>query len=253
LGIVLLGDYYFEYDMKNLPHPVDKTKPAAIDSNKQKESGQEQKDEKAPDKVVPDNIIFPKTKTIADVPFISQAPFGDWKDPLQQHGCEEASLIMARHWISGENLTPEIALGEILSMSEFEKEKYGGVYDLSISDTLKFWREYFGYKKSFVKYDISASDVKKEIAIGNLVIVPIDGTRLKNPHYTQPGPPRHEMVIVGYDDNKQEFITNDPGTRYGESYRYDYDNFVDSIRDYKTGFDEPVDNTVKAMLVIEKE
>ena len=201
----------------------------------------------------PEETSLPRTAAVADVPFISQAPFGDWADPKQQHGCEEASLLMAHSWMQGEKLTKEIALTEIFAMSEFEEKNYGGVYDLSLEDTLKFWREYYGYKKSFTKYDISAADIKQEIAKGNPVVVPMDGTKLKNPQYTAPGPQRHEMVVIGYDDDTEEFITNDPGTRFGEGYKYDYEIFMDSIRDYKTGFDEPIDKAVKAMLVIEKE
>lgn len=200
-----------------------------------------------------DNKALPRTELILGVPFASQAPFGDWADPRQQHGCEEASLLMAHYWILGKPLPTQTALEEIFAMSEFEDKNYGGAYDLSIADTLKFWREYFGYKKSFVKYNISMEDIKKEIAKGNPTITPMDGTKLNNPHYTAPGPERHELVVIGYDDNKQEFITHDPGTRYGENYHYNYDIFMNAIRDYKTGFDEPVDIIMKAMLVIEKE
>lgn len=219
-------------------------------NNGENQTGQEK--EKIPDKTEKDTEVIPKRKLI-DVPFTSQAPFGNWKDPLEQHGCEEASLIMARYWIAGKELNSENALAEIMAMSEFENEKYGGVYDLSISDTLKLWQEYFGYQKSFVEYDISEDDIKREIAQGNLVITPMDGTRLKNPHYMQPGPERHEMAVIGYDDAKREFITNDPGTKYGKFYHYGYNVFMDSIRDYKTGFEEPIDKVVRAMLVIEIE
>lgn len=197
---------------------------------------------------------LPSAAAIDGVPFISQSPFGDWADPRQQHGCEEASLLMAYHWISGEVVTKEEALGEIFAMSAFEDEHYGpGTYDLSIADTLKFYREYYGYEKSFTRYDISADDIKREIAAGNLVILPMNGVDLGNPHFTAPGPERHELVVVGYDDAAGEFITHDPGTRWGENYHYDYDIFMGAIRDYETGFDEPIVKEATAMLVIEKE
>lgn len=197
---------------------------------------------------------LPASAMIEGVPFTSQAPFGNWADPLEQHGCEEASLLMAHYWIQGKTFTKEKALEEILAMSKFEEEKYGKeMYDMSLADTLKLWREYFGYKKSFTKYDISVLDIKKELAAGHPVVLPMDGTKLGNPYYTPPGPLYHELIVIGYDDAKQKFITNDPGTRFGEGYDYDYDVFMNSIRDYKTGFNEPVDKVVRAMLVIEKE
>ncbi|MFA7169356.1 MAG: C39 family peptidase [Candidatus Paceibacterota bacterium] len=203
---------------------------------------------------IPVNVaVVPEAKTIAGVPFTSQAPFGDWTDPRQQHGCEEVSLIMAHYWILGEKLTQEMALSEIVAMSDFENENFNGAYDLSISDTLKLWQEYLGYKNAFVKYDISLEDIKEEIAEGKLIVIPIDGVKLQNPHYTAPGPEFHEMVVIGYDDVKREFITNDPGTKYGAGYCYDYDVFMSSVRDYKTGFNELVNETRRAMLVIEKE
>jgi len=199
-------------------------------------------------------VVIPLAKTIEDVPFTSQSPFGNWADPLEQHGCEEASLIMARHWITGKELTKEEALQELLDMSKFEEDHYGKeIYDLSIADTLKLWREYYGYKKSFVRYDIKAEDIKREIAAGNLVITPMDGTKLGNPYYTQPGPERHELVITGYDDASGKFITNDPGTRFGKDYDYGYGVFMGAIREYETGFDVPISTVKKSMLVIEKE
>jgi len=202
--------------------------------------------------ILPEDANISEASTIKGVPFSSQSPFGDWEDPRQQHGCEEASLLMAHYWILGEGLSKDKALSEIVAMSEFEDENFGGAYDLSISDTLKLWNEYFDHKNAFTKYDITLEDIKKEIAGGNLVIVPIDGVKLGNPHYTAPGPEFHEMVVIGYDDEVGEFITHDPGTRFGANYRYDYNVFMNSIRDYKTGFNEPVDEVVRAMLVIER-
>ncbi len=194
-----------------------------------------------------------QAKTIEGIPFASQSPFGDWADPRQQHGCEEASLLMARYFLTGEELSKEKALTEIFAMSAYEEENYGGPHDLSLEDTLELYRAYFGYEKSFVKYDIDTADIKREIAKGNPVIVPIDGTKLGNPYYTAPGPERHELIVIGYDDVPGEFITHDPGTRFGEGYRYDYGVFVDAIRAYETGNEISIESVEKGMLVIEKE
>jgi hypothetical protein len=196
---------------------------------------------------------LPGEKIIEGIPFTSQSPFGDWADPRQQHGCEEASLLMAHYWMTGEALSKEKALMEIFAMSAYEEENYGEVHDLSLEDTLKFYREYFGYKKSFVRFDIDTEDIKREIAKGNPVIVPMDGTKLGNPYYTAPGPERHELIIKGYDDAAGEFITNDPGTRFGEDYRYEYETFMGAIRAYETGNEVPITNARKGALVIERE
>lgn len=200
----------------------------------------------------PSDSAVPLNKLIENVPFTSQAPLGDWKDPKEQHGCEEASLIMSAYWIKGQDLSLQIALNEIVALSDFESKIHGNSYDTSIADTMKLFQDYYGYKNVSVKYNISVQDIKNEIAKGNLVITPMNGIKLNNPHYTAPGPLLHQLVVIGYDDTKQEFVTNDPGTRYGKSYKYKYDVFISAVRDYKTGVDLPVTTDVKAMMVVEK-
>jgi len=196
------------------------------------------------------NPSLPK-KVKYDVPFAAQAPFGDWDDPRQQDGCEEASMLMAVRWARGEELTREEALSQILAFSAFEVEKHGGFHDTSASDTAAYSREFFGYEKIRVANDVLREDIKRELARGNLVVVPADGTKLKNPYFTPPGPIRHMLVITGYDDAKGVFITNDPGTRRGEDFAYSYAVMEDAMLDYPTGYHEPIEELRKAMIVIE--
>ena len=42
-------------------------------------------------------------------------------------------------------------------------------------------------------------------------------------YYAHPGPVRHMLLIKGYDGERGVFITNDPGTRHGESFEYSVD------------------------------
>lgn len=192
-----------------------------------------------------ENIVFA-------VPFTPQAPFAQWDDELFQQACEEASVLMAHKWISGGELTPEQANAELLKMFEFEQENYGNAYDTSAADTVVFFRDYFDYPKVFLHTDITSADIIAQLRRGNLVITPMDGTRLANPYYTPPGPQRHMLLIRGFNDQTQEFITNDPGTRRGEGYRYDYELFWEAIRDYPTGHDLPIHGISKVMIVVEK-
>lgn len=196
--------------------------------------------------------VVPK-KMLLHVPFTPQAPFGDWTDPRQQDGCEEASVVMAWRFINGQNLTRQEALEEITQMSEWEKEQYGNSRDTSAADTLgRLLREYYGYKGGRVEYDITRDDVKRELIAGNILIIPFDGQVLVNPNFKAPGPERHMLVVIGYDDAKQQFITNDPGTRLGQGFVYTYDNFEASFRDYETGDHEPIVGRRSAMIVVEK-
>lgn len=197
------------------------------------------------------NGVLPK-KVLIDVPFTSQAPFGNWADERQDYGCEEASILMSVYWAEGKELTPKIAEEEIIAISEFEKKVYGNFYDTSAADTLKVLQTYFGYVNARVAYDIGVDDIKAELAGGNLVVVPINGRLLENPYFTPPGPPKHKIVIRGYDDATGEFITNDPGTKRGEGYRYAYAVMERALVDYPSGRDEEITNPRTAMIVIWK-
>lgn len=199
----------------------------------------------------PEQADFPQ-QVLLDIPFTPQAPFGNWDDVRQDNGCEEASILMAMHWITGDELTADIALKEIVAMSDFQLARYGHFHDSSTEDTLKLLNDYFQYENAFIRFDISVQDIKKELALGNAVIVPVDGKKLGNPYYSPPGPDRHKLIIIGYDDNIREFITNDPGTKRGEKYRYAYEVMENSIVDYKTGMHEPISEIRTAMLVVEK-
>jgi len=185
-----------------------------------------------------------------EVPFTPQAPFGNWDDPRQDNGCEEASVIMAMHWVSGEALTFIEAEKEIIALSDFEKDQYGYFLDTSAEDTMKFMASYFDYQDAVLKEDIDAEDIKTELLSGNIVIVPVNGQKLNNPYYTPPGPIQHMVVVIGYDDDTKEFITNDPGTKRGRHLRYPEKVFGEALQNYITGFHEPIPKVNKVMIVI---
>ncbi|MCD4694198.1 hypothetical protein K8R62_02455 [bacterium] len=60
------------------------------------------------------------------------------------------------------------------------------------------------------------------------------------------------ILIRGYDENKQTFITNDPGVGNGEFFEYNEDIFYNSIRDYYTGYHIPIEKEKKNAIVIWK-
>ena len=196
--------------------------------------------------------VLPK-QVLLDIPFTAQAPLREWKDPRQQDGCEEAAIFMAAHWIKDEPfVSPQAAKEEILALSHYQDEKFGFYQDTSAEDTAKLLKDYFGYD-STVTYNIVGEDlIKKELAAGNLVIVPVNGRKLNNPYYTPPGPDRHMIVIVGYDEETSEFITNDAGIMRGKSYRYPQATLMSALRDYPSGRHEPFADMPTAMIVAEK-
>ncbi|OGZ35899.1 MAG: hypothetical protein A2V60_01170 [Candidatus Portnoybacteria bacterium RIFCSPHIGHO2_01_FULL_39_19] len=190
---------------------------------------------------------------LLDVPFLAQAPFGQWSDPIYQNACEEAALLMAILWINGiKSISKEEATLELKKFADFEIEKYSNFYDHSMADTGQLMRDYFGYDNIEYRENIVAEDIINQLLNGNLVIVPINGQILKNPFYTPPGPVEHMLLIIGYDWTTEEFITNDAGTRQGEKYRYNQAVLWEAIRDYPTGYKEPITEINKVMLVIKK-
>lgn len=193
-----------------------------------------------------------KDYVLLTVPFIPQAPTAKWSDPRQQDGCEEASILMAHLWLIGKTMSLQDAEKEIIALSEYQNEKYGGYVDRSITDTGKLFEEYYHHSNYEIKRRVTAEDIKKELAAGNLVIVPTNGQILDNPNYTDPGPITHMLPIIGYDEAKKEFITNDPGTRNGRQFRFGYDRLINSIYDYETGHHEGYEKTDTVMMVVEK-
>lgn len=200
------------------------------------------------DKAVADVEIIAKN---FEAPFIVQAPLGNWADPRQQNGCEEAAALMAVYWTKGRTLLPADAEKALRTLSDYELKTYGEYRDTSARDTAeRLFKGYFQYDSVEVIHDIRAADIKKELEKGNVVIVPVNGRLLKNPYYTPPGPRQHMIVVKGYDTATKEFITNDPGTKRGENFRYDESILENALRDYPTGFHEPIREMNKAMIVV---
>jgi hypothetical protein len=80
----------------------------------------------------------------------------------------------------------------------------------------------------------------------------MNGRELKNPNFKAPGPVTHMVLVKGYDYKTKEFITNDPGTRRGENYRYPEKISLKAIRVYPTGYHLAVKKVKKEMIVVEK-
>ena len=176
-------------------------------------------------------FFFAGASTIIKVPFTSQAPFGNWARPWQDF-CEEASLVMAVHFVWGLAITPQAADTEMQIMQRYEALVLGHSKDTSIEETAGILRGLFGFKKVSTKVVISVQDIKKELSAGRLVIMPAAGQMLKNPYFTAPGPVYHMLVVRGFDDARDVFITNDPGTRRGEGLTYDQTLLFMALHDW---------------------
>jgi hypothetical protein len=187
------------------------------------------------------------------VPFVSQAPFGEWDIPEFQDGCEETSVLMAAAWRRGTGLSREEAKREILAMSQFLGKQFGHAVDTSGVDTnALLFHEYLNMPDTDLVIDFTKESLQLALQEG-VVVIPMDGRALGNPNYTFPGPIHHMLVVIGYDAKTKEFITNDPGTRNGAGYRYQEDVFFRAARDYPTGEHIIPEIQQKVFILVRKE
>lgn len=210
----------------------------------------------APPISVPQKSIAPANVLVLQkVAFISQAPTGKWSDPRQQDGCEEASVIMAVNWARGKKMASKAEVAkQIVAISDWENKNYKQYHDTSIQDTAdRILKNYFKFNNFEIKNNITTTDIKKELYLGNVVIIPVSGVKLKNPNFVPPGPEHHMILVIGYDPKTKQFITNDPGTRLGSQYRYSEKIINDALRDYPTGNHAPVTKVKKNMIVVKPE
>jgi len=174
-----------------------------------------------------------------EVPWAPQAPKAVWDD-LHNEACEEASLVMAKYWLENKRITADEMEEEILKAVAWQEENWGGHYDLPVEKIVELAKEYFKIEKVKVIYNIeSVEQIKEKIAAGNLVLVPAAGRLLDNPYYRQPGPVYHMLVLKGFD--KKGIITNDPGTKRGEDFRFKEDNLWLAIHDWPAGIGRPLE------------
>ena len=185
----------------------------------------------------------------SSIPFIVQAPNGEWDNPLFENACEEASLLMVASFLRGTTkISQEESRQELLALAVYQKKQFGHSIDTSVFDTNEMLREYFGIAGRVMEMR-SEQDMRKLIGEGALLIVPADGQKLGNPFFTPPGPINHMLVVLTYDDQAGEYITHDPGTKRGALYRYKTSILWGAIRDYPTGA-EHLPNTKKEKRLI---
>lgn len=165
------------------------------------------------------------------VPFTSQAPTANWDLPWND-ACEEASFLMVDYYYQNKTIPDKKTTEQILfDMVAWQEENWHEHENLTLEDLKKYIEENFEYKAEIVE-DLSIEKIKKYLDKGLPLIVPANGKKLENPYFRNGGPLYHMLVIKGYIDDKERFITNDPGTRMGENFIYTYEKLMESIADW---------------------
>ncbi len=184
-----------------------------------------------------------------DVPFTSQAPHSNWDDPYQE-ACEEASLIMAYDFYQGKtSYTKEEADQRILELVSYQNNNGYGE-DVTLKELQEITLDFYSMQSKILEQEnINLESFKQELNEGNPIIIPAAGQKLGNPNFSGDGPPFHMLVVIGYDESSQTFITHDPGTRNGKDYEYSYQTILTSIRDWTGSKDTIEQGTPRAMVL----
>ena len=177
-----------------------------------------------------ENGALPKEINL-DVPFISQAPTGNWALPYQEACEESAGLMVAAYFNKEKGVTPQEAERRINAFVDYEKKVLGYYEDTSATTSAKLYEDYFKIHATVVPFDLNRA--RRAVANGYPVLIPANGKTLPNPYFQRGGPIFHMIVMKGYTGNK--IITNDSGTSRGLNFFYDDSALQFSAHDWNNG------------------
>jgi len=198
-------------------------------------------------------LLFALPVSATTVPFLSQSPFGEWRDLRQEQGCEEAASLMAVAWAQNKTIAPLKGRNQIIAISNWEKTNWGYYQDTSIADTAdRIIRQYLGYNKIEVRNIVSTYDIQDALRFGNILLVAINGRKIASPYYRHPAPLHHMILLIGYDEKNDAFIANDPGTWHGAGERISREHLQNALQDYPSGDGTARTALPPAMIVIGK-
>lgn len=184
------------------------------------------------------------------IPFTPQAPTGNW-DQLHNEACEEASAIMANAYLTGDKdviMPPSQVETEINNLTVWQDQHFGYNLDTTAQETAQMIEGVYGLQTKVLN-DYTLQDIKDQINLHHVVILPVNGQVIGNPNYKQPGPIYHMLVVRGY--TSTGLITNDSGTRRGENYPYTFETLHSAGADWDHNTNT-IDQNKKVMIVVWK-
>ena len=184
------------------------------------------------------------------VPFTPQAPTGNW-DQLHNEACEEASAIMAAAYFSGDTRTKIPATeveAQITALTNWMQTHFGYSLDTTTAETAEMIRLFYNLQATVVS-NYTEKDIKDALNANKVVILPVNGRLIGNPYYKQPGPIYHMLVVRGY--TATQLITNDPGTKNGENYKYSFATLKNAPADWNHTTNT-IDENKSLMIVVSK-
>jgi len=192
-------------------------------------------------------------KYLIKAAFVQQSPEKNWDEPWQD-ACEEASLLTVDYFYKNiSSITVEENRDAILEMIEFENTQ-NFTSDMNISQMTIVAQNYLNYQTKIIN-NPTVDDIKKYISQNIPIIVPASGKILyqENKHFNSGGPYYHNLIILGYDNDKQQFIVHDVGTKAGAYFKYSYDLLTESIHDFPASENkEDINSGEKRILILLK-
>lgn len=160
------------------------------------------------------------------VPYVSQVPDGEWVKPWDQ-ACEEASITMVEGYFAQ---TPPLSLDaskqKMQAMIDWEDQTWKKNDDTDADETLALIEAMSSFEAQ-VKRNPSVEDIQAELRAGRPVIFFVNMYQLYRE--TDKGDSFHVGVITGFDEDKKEFIVNDPAR---VAKRYPYEVMMQALHDY---------------------
>lgn len=174
------------------------------------------------------------TDVVLDVPYISETPEGIFSGPWK-NACEEASIAMVEKYYLGEKTVSILEAKSFMEALFNIEDRIWGSNANSDTYRIAYLVNNYSSFRATIKDNPTLQDIKNELDQNHPVITPNYGFGLKNPNipFAPSGSSYHTEVIIGYNDATREFIVNDSGdSRNGAGDRYDYDLFMNTIKDY---------------------
>jgi len=184
--------------------------------------------------------------------FVPQAPEKNWDQPWQD-ACEESALLTVHYYY--ESLSPQTStiISDLETIFDFESSEDWG-HDVNISQMATISTKLWGYQSTIID-NPTLDELKSYLAKDIPIIIPANGKTLyrENKHFKSGGPWYHNLVILGYDDPKKQFIVHDVGTQFGPYFHYSYQTLLESIHDFPPSLiKEDIDSGVPRVLVLIK-
>ncbi|MFH1790017.1 MAG: C39 family peptidase, partial [bacterium] len=176
----------------------------------------------------------PLKKVSLSVPYIPEAPDNNWTGSWK-NACEEASIAMVEYYYRGFEKVDKATAKSFMSNLFFRQNSiYGSNADADAKRTDYLIKRYYSFHSQIIDKP-TVEQIKKELQQKRPVITMHYGFDLdnKNIPFLRTGSSYHMMVIIGYDDDKKEFIVNDPGDmKTGQQHRYNYSLFMNTLHDF---------------------